>query len=188
MKPDWTGQTAVVICSGPSLTADDCEKVRASGHKTIVTNTTFRLAPWADVLFGHDREWWRLHSEEIEATGFKGLCYSMQPKTNAFGAEPIHGMGWIPLAGNSGACALALAARFGVAKIILLGADCKAGEKKHWHEDHPAPLKNAQSVDKWPAQYAKAVQFAKHAGAEVVNCSRATALECIRIGVLEDEL
>ena len=186
MKPDWSHQTAVILCSGPSLTPKDCELVKASGHKAIITNSTFRIAPWADVLFAHDSAWWRLHHEEVEAIGFTGLRYSMQPKAPS--ATPIYGMGWVPRAGNSGACALALAARFGAAKIILLGADCQIKDKAHWHADHPAPLGNAKSVDKWPAQYAKAAKFAEQAGAEVVNCSRETALECIRIGVLEEEL
>ena len=56
--PDWRGRTVVCIASGPSLTAEDCELVRESGCPVIVTNTTFRLCPWADMLYAFDRPWW----------------------------------------------------------------------------------------------------------------------------------
>jgi hypothetical protein len=184
VKPDWTGRTAVVICSGPSLTAADCGKVKV--HKTIVTNTSYRLAPWADVLFGHDAAWWRVHHQDVDASGFIGRRYCMQRQAPT--ATCISGLGWIPKAGNSGACALALAVRFGAAKVILIGADCKTGEKTHWHGDHPEGLGNAGKVADWPAQFKMAADFAQANGVEVVNCTRDTALECIRRGVLEDEL
>lgn len=103
-------------------------------------------------------------------------------------AMSISGLGWIPMAGNSGACALALAVRFGSAKVILIGADCKTGEKTHWHGDHPAGLGNAGKVADWPAQFKMAADFAQANGVDVVNCTRDTALECIRRGVLEEEL
>lgn len=186
MKPDWTGLTAVVICSGPSLTYEDCEKVRDSDQKVIVTNTTYRLAPWADVVFGFDRGWWELHAAELDRFGFTGHRYCMHPKAPT--AMMVHGLGWIPNCGNSGACSVALSVRFGVRKVILLGADCKKGEKAHWHEDHPAPLRNAQSVESWPAQFQKAADFAAKNGVDVVNCTRDTALTCFRRGVLEKEL
>jgi len=186
MKPDWTDLTAVVVCSGPSLTAEDCEMVRESGHKVIVTNTSFRVAPWADVVFGYDSAWWDVHADELDREGFAGYRYSMQSKARS--ATALAGLGWIPQVGNSGACALALAVRFGARKVILLGADCKVGDRAHWHEDHPAPLRNAASVINWPAQFQKAADFAKSNGVDVVNCSRDTALGCIRRGLLEDEL
>ena len=34
----WRGQTVVCLASGPSLTADDVEAVRLSGHPAIVVN------------------------------------------------------------------------------------------------------------------------------------------------------
>jgi hypothetical protein len=57
----------VCIASGPSLTAEDVERVRAAGHPVIVTNTTFRLAPWADVLFGMDSKWWKEYHKEVDS-------------------------------------------------------------------------------------------------------------------------
>lgn len=184
MKPDWTGQTVVVICSGPSLIADDCDRVK--GQKTIVTNTSYRLAPWADVLFGHDAAWWCVHHRDVDDVGFVGRRYCMQRQAPT--AMCISGLGWIPRVGNSGACALALAVRFGAKKVILIGADCKVGEKTHWHGDHPAGLGNAGKIADWPAQFKVAADFATNQFVDVVNCSRQTALRCIRRNSLENEL
>src|SRR5262245_15095240 len=64
----WAGKTVVCIASGPSLIAEDCAKVKASGHPTIVTNTTFRMCPWAHVLFGFDSKWWLEYIAEVERT------------------------------------------------------------------------------------------------------------------------
>ena len=48
--PDWSGKTAIVIASGPSLTDEQCNAARATGFDTIVVNATFRRAPWANIL------------------------------------------------------------------------------------------------------------------------------------------
>src|SRR5690606_36428084 len=85
-------RTVVCIASGPSLTADDVETVRrwrqeAQGEHAgagqdasaggpdrewaggpvgvVVTNTTFRAAPWADVLYAMDRAWWLRYLDEV---------------------------------------------------------------------------------------------------------------------------
>ena len=74
---------------------------------------------------------------------------------------------------NSGAGAIALAAKWGAEQITLLGYDGqKTGGRAHWHGDHPAGLGNAGSVDKWPGQFQ---ELAKHLGRiNVINCSRET--------------
>ena len=44
---DWSNETAVVLASGPSLTAADRDLVLESGANVITDNATFRMAPWA---------------------------------------------------------------------------------------------------------------------------------------------
>lgn len=89
---------------------------------------------------------------------------------------------------NSGAALIALAARAGASRIILLGYDCQhTGGKAHWHGDHPPELGNARSVDKWPAAF-RALARSLPAGVKVINCSRATALDCFPRAVLENVL
>lgn len=86
---------------------------------------------------------------------------------------------------NSGAGAMIAASLMGATRIIMLGYDCKKNDKVHWHGDHPAPLGNAHSINKWPAQFRKA---AKHIKCEVVNASRDTALDMFERINLEDAL
>lgn len=180
-KDQWAGETAAVLCSGPSLTPEDVKRVR--GLKVIVTNTTFRLAPWADVLFGFDTAWWSQHIEEVREV-FSGELYGAHSSCTRHRVKQIMSRSY----GNSGATAIGLAAKFGASKIILLGADCSVKQGSHWHGDHPQPLRNCASVSKWPSQYRAAGDYAKARGAKVINCSRATALTCFDRMSLEEAL
>jgi hypothetical protein len=186
-RPDWSGRTVVCIASGPSLTEEDCETVRKSGHTTIVTNTTFRLAPWADVLFGFDSRWWRSHPEALE---FAGRKISASRIAGNLGIETVFCSNWFRAFGNSGACAISLAVAGGAAKIVLLGFDCSIAPdgKRHWHGDHPKELSNCQSLSAWPKRFAMAAAEAKKAGVPVLNASRRTALTCFDRAELESAL
>jgi len=174
--------TFVCIASGPSLTPEDCERVRKSGHKTIVTNTTFRLCPWADVLYGFDSRWWREYQDEVSS--FKGEKLSFSQIAQNYGAK------WKPVSGrNSGVCAIAVAMAKGARRIILLAYDCMFdGDRKHWHADHPKGLNNADSITDWPRQFAMIAKHAKRLGVEIINASRRTALTCFPVAKLEDVL
>lgn len=175
----------VCIASGPSLTAGDVELVRqwllaAPGRAVIVTNTTYQLCPWATALYAMDRAWWDVYQDDVKQkfpgktfTAVRG-CYYVQ----AAGSE--HG-------GNSGIGAIYLAVAKGARRVMLLGYDCKADAgKKHWHADHPKPLKNAGRIKDWPAMFSKAA--ADLAAVSIVNCSRSTALQCWPVVSLEDGL
>lgn len=175
----WAGRTVVCIASGPSLTTEDCETVRASGHPTIVTNTTFKLCPWADALFGFDGAWWEHYRREIDLV-FKGARLTCHQKgRTAGGAELIRQEPWFTNFHNSGANAISLAMTTGAAKIVMLGYDCqKTGEKIHWHGDHPTGLGNCKSMPKWKGFFKDVARRAAQRKIEVVNCSRETALRC----------
>lgn len=187
-RPDWTGQTVVCIASGPSLTLEDCEAVHASAHPVIVTNTSFRLCPWADVLFAFDTRWWLLYHTEVKGS-FKGRLMSHSRAVCDLGVETTWNAAWFNSHGNSGACAIALAIASGASKIVLLGYDCQAsGGQVHWHADHPKGLTNAASMKRWPMQFKAAAQEAHKRGIKVVNASRQTALNCFKRQTLETAL
>lgn len=176
MPADWT--TAVCIASGPSLTAADCELVRESGLPTIVTNNTWQLCPWATVLYAMDRAWWNHYGDR--AKGFTGRKVSAV--RGAPHAEHIafrHGR-------NSGYGAIALAAKWGARRIILLGYDCKfSGGKRHWHGNHDKGLKNAERIRNWPTEFSRLGAMLRKEGREVINCTRDTALNCYTTAPLE---
>lgn len=150
-----------------------------------MVNTTFQLAPWADALFAMDCAWWQKYHKEVTET-FQGKCYTVNNIGKQFSnlntmKRPFTAHG------NSGAGAVHMAARFGAAKIILLGYDCQhTNGKRHWHGDHPSGLGNACVVSRWPKQFVLLRDSLKNV--TVINCTRKTALFAFPVGRLEEEL
>jgi uncharacterized Rossmann fold enzyme len=130
-----------------------------------------------------DAAWWERHIEEVRRD-FQGVSYS----SNDFPAQGIVRVKQpFKAFGNSGAGAIALAAKFGAKRIILLGYDCQhTGGMKHWHGDHPAGLGNAGRIERWPDKFKRLAATLE--GVEVINCSRATALTVFPRGDLESAL
>lgn len=181
---------AVCIASGPSLSPEHLEQVRrwhAAGRgQVIVVNTTFRAAPWADVLFALDTAWWDRHIAEVRAV-FSGRRVGRFIAAEKYGVERAEKIlpGWCSF-GNSGASAVALAMVAGARQIALLGCDGRyIGGRRHWHGDHPKGLGNAHSVMRWPYQYRQLAKAAKAAGVSIVNCSPGTALDAFACAPLE---
>jgi hypothetical protein len=182
--PDWRNRSVACLASGPSLTAADCDLVRASGRLTVVANSTFRLCPWADALYCFDPPWWRKNIEDLRRD-FRGQCFTqwttppkdilcarLNPKFRSFG--------------NAGANAISLAIMLGARDIVLLGYDCSLGPNGETHHfgDHEG-LRNCDTLPQWPAQFAKLAEYANSRGARVVNATRRTALTCFPLTVLE---
>lgn len=189
-RPDWAGRIVVCLASGPSLTAEDCERVRESRHPVAVTNTTFRLAPWADVVFGMDMAWWKQYGKEV-AEACSGRKFSTSHAARAFGAESLWQCSWFPQLGasNSGCAVVALAIVSGASRIVLLGYDCqRTGGRAHWHADHPKPMGNAASLKRWPRHFEHLAKDAQRAGCQVLNASRETAIKCFERVDLEAAL
>lgn len=178
----WSGATVVCIASGPSLIAADCELVRGSGCKTIVVNTSFRLAPWANILYAGDRQWWSVYGQEAKATMRE--CW-----TASIDAAERHGIQYREARDfeNSGYQAIELAAELGASRIVLLGYDCQHSfGKRHWHTDHPADLGNADGAHEWPDRFAELAE--RYWEIEIVNASRQSALTCFRRMGLKEAL
>lgn len=182
---------AFCLASGPSLTASDVHLIRqwrGRGDRiVIVVNTTFQLAPWADVLYAMDSQWWNFHIASVKAA-FGGMCVTCSQayrKHDLVYAE-ARWPGWQPF-GNSGAGAIWLASLMGAKRIGLLGYDTQRTRgAAHWHGDHPKPLRNALSLPNWGYQYKQLARRASHV--EITNCSRETALTVFPRATLEDYL
>jgi hypothetical protein len=111
----------------------------------------------------------------------------------AYSVNAVPGVARVQFAGeiqNSGVLAIALAHRFGAARITLLGYDCQhTGGKTHWHGNHPPGMANAGSiagtktVPTWAQQFAAVAERVKSAA--VVNASRVTALAAFPRAPLE---
>lgn len=190
----WSGETAVCIASGPSLKAEDVDYVRGKA-KTIVINASYVLAPWADVLYCADANpfrWYWEHGpkgyERIAMRDFRGLKFSLTKRSAQWSGVQVlkqgreEGLSLDPtrlcLGMNSGYQAINLAVLLGAARILLLGYDMTVEKdgREYWHEQHPhkkrSPYKTFRRL------FPSIVEPLKKAGIAVVNCSRATALDC----------
>lgn len=186
----WAAKTVFVLASGPSLILPDVEAVKAytrqHGCPVAVTNTTFRMAPWAELLFFHDRKWWEVHGEEVNAT-FPGLRVTMASLT-APTILSLAGTGFNAYR-NSGAGAISFAVMAGAKRVITLGLDGKyaADGRRHWHVQHPR-LGNAVTLPRFVKYFPQLAKDAASKGVEIINASRDTALTCFPRAALEDVL
>lgn len=128
----FSGKTVVCIASGPSLTEKDCRLVEASGHPCIVINSSWRLAPFADVLLAGDGEWWEAYGHEVDIPAHRVCCREEAAVSHGIEYFQPPAKRW-----NSGMAAIWYAQDNGADQVILLAYDCKAPHgQRHWHGDH----------------------------------------------------
>ena len=188
IEPIWTGQTVVCMAPGPSLTATDAEWCRGKA-RVIVINDAWRLAPWADVLYSSDRQWFPKHRGVPTFQGMK-VALETEPRgwDTAYGIVPLkytgqYGLERSPdglIAGShSGYAAINLAVHFGARRIVLLGYDMQlgAGGKPHFFGAHVGmnnPTEALFSIFRQSLTHL--VSPLKELGIDIVNCTRETAL------------
>lgn len=195
-------RTAIVVASGPSLTAEQCALIEAARERAaarvLVVNATFRALPNADAMYACDVAFWRAYIAEIDRA-FPGQLWTCDEK-----ARDELGICWIKLArarglsrdplaihsgGNSGYQAINLAYNWGARQIILAGYDMqRTGGKAHWHGDHPKPLGNATRPENWIRHFTDLADDLVAEGVDVINCSAATALTQFRRADLAETL
>ena len=187
-----------IMASGPSMSASVAESVHAAGIPAIAVNTTFRLVPWAWMLYAADTPWWT-HKANADALQFGGLKVSIEQCAGDKNAPPgVHQLvnagrvGYsadptcVHTLANSGAQAMQIAIKAGAAKVLLCGFDMHGG---HWHGEHPQGLKanGRDSFDRWLAMFNEAAPLMKK-NADIVNCTPGSALKCFRSAPLAQEL
>lgn len=186
LKPNFKDKVVVCIASGPSLTESDCNLVRLSNCPVVVVNSSYKLAPFADVLFGYDSAWWKQNIDDVNKV-FKGRKLSISNAVRCLGVETTHEASWFQNFQHSGACAIGLAISCGASKVIMLGYDNKITDKTHWHGDHIG-LSNCASIKQWGLHLANVKKYAEKNGCEIINCTRDTAIEIFDKANLEDTL
>ena len=192
---DWQDAHVVIAACGPSLRVEDVERF-AGLCPVIAINNLYQHLPWADVLYACDYKWWKHYLLDVIRSGFRGGLWTCSGKAaHEYGVHPVparagvgfdQGEDFIRLGLNGGMQAMGLAARWGAARIILLGFDHQPGPKgeKHFHPDH-APAHLNLSPD-WPAHQramADLVWELNAAHVDVINASRETALQIPRVSV-----
>lgn len=193
-KARWSGETAVVIGGGASVTTSDIELVKrwryapgSAGRRVLVINSSFLSVPWGDALYGADYVWWKVYHPEAKKI-FQGELWSQHEEARKkFGTRFIQceqraGLSRIPgvihSGGNSGFQAVGLLHDWGVSKQVLLGFDMqKTNGRSHHHGDHPAPLTRASPYEVWMRHFKILAHDLKAAKVRVINASRETALK-----------
>jgi hypothetical protein len=186
----------VCIGGGPSLTPEDVDYCRGKA-RVIAINDAFKLAPWADVLYACDGQWWGWHKGVPD---FKGLKYgiTLKPHQRDFGVGILKQTADFGLeknpsglrtGKNSGYQAMNLAVHLGARTIILLGYDMQVGPNKetHWFGDHPVKTL-AIRFPNYVKSFTTIVEPLKAIGVTVWNCSRQTALKQFPRAVITDVL
>lgn len=190
----WPDSTVVCLASGPSLTPADVDACR--GLRLVCVNDTYRLAPWADVLYAADDKWW---AEHRGVPTFHGLKFSVGSRAGAWGVQILKQTGGEGLerdpsglrtGKNSGYQALNLAVHLGAKRILLLGYDMghHHGKPSHFFGEHPARLRSKSPYLGFRQCFQTMVKPLAAAGIEVVNCSRVTDLACFPRQSLEQAL
>lgn len=194
--PSWEGDTLVIVASGPSAGTVPLERARGKA-RVIAINTSWRLAPWADMLFACDAKWWDRHRGCPEFEGEKltierpaaerwglNMVRCMKPDDRLY-LEPKGTVGW---GGNSGFHCLNLAVQFGVRRVLMVGYDMQVRGGLHWHGAHPAGMSNptAANAARWRRAIDGAAKLIREQGVEAINCSPVSALTEYRKAVFEE--
>lgn len=197
VPPLWPGRTVAILASGPSMSQAVADAVRAAGIPAIAVNSTFSLAPWADMLYAADAEWW-LHPDNRDALAFAGLRVTCRVPVNgvhclrdsgADGFDPDPG--YLRTGSNSGYQALHVAAHAGAARVLLCGFDMRRTKDGcHWHGAHPTPLRETtdETYAKWVRRFETIAGPLASRVVDVANVTPGSALTCFRVARLEEEL
>lgn len=155
----------------------------------IAVNESWKLCPWADVLYACDGFWWTRQRGVPEFQGLK-LCQDASavaqyrdlhkidiPEGNSkkiFVEKP----GVIGSGGNSGFQTLNIAVQFGAMRILLVGFDMHQANGIHWHGPHAKGLNNPQDSNfiRWRENFLSVAKQIRDLGVEVINCNPDSAL------------
>lgn len=203
----WPGERGVILGGGPSLADEPALALLPKpGVRVIAINRAIEIAPWADVHFAADHNFYQRLGSTLD--GFAGLKVTVNPLGEQFGA---HRMRWAyirrgsrpprkplpPLAletdALSGACSgglsINLSAHLGPDDWALVGFDFKRGPggRSNWHEGYGGPPRPFERL--WGKEYAPAIErmapMLVKLGKRVVNCNPDSALRAFPFASLE---
>lgn len=200
---DWRGECVAIVGAGPSAKSAGVEKLKDRIH-VIAINESWRLCPWAEILYACEAEWWLLRADAVKHfAGIKLMLADPRRTIPGIGTVKIpqqHNMwvneflfetpGVIGSGGHSGFQAINLAAQFGATGIALVAFDMCAGGGVHWHGKHPSPLRNPDDARflEWRNTLDAQASKLTARGADVVNCSAISTLTAFPKVTIEQAL
>lgn len=204
MRPDWcpdfTGEKVLIVASGPSAQTVPLEEAKGLA-RFVAINESWRLCPWAEVLYGCDGAWWKKCAGVPE---FAGLRVT-QDKAVRNNYPAIHFIkcrrgvariitdqtGEIGDGRTSLFQAINLAVRSGPPRVIgLVGADMRLDYGVHWHGPHDRGLNNPREkmINTWRDAIDGVAEQLSHLGVTILNLSAISALSNYRKVTLQEFL
>lgn len=148
----------------------------------IAINESWRLCPWADVLYACDGAWWRKHRGAPEFGGLKvtyeaaaAAQFDLMRAEISWPDDVILTDGrMIGNGGNGGFQALNLALNWRARRILLVGYDMTLRRGVHWHGEHEHGLNNPRehNIRRWLS-----ARWTVPDGVEVINCCQESGLD-----------
>lgn len=199
----WKGETVAIIASGPSLTSDQVAAIelahRAGKCKVIAVNNNILKAPFSDVMYARDWDWWVGYAGQWKAfTGEKwtgdrraSVQFDLKYVPERKGRGLCRSRGRIHSGKNSGHQAMGLAYWFGVSRMLLVGFDMQSTNgETHWFGKHKGDLNNPTQggMKAWRGYMEDLANDLETEHIEVINCSKQTALTCFKRGDITTEL
>lgn len=187
----WEGLTAIVVCSGPSLSTGQVRAIAKarnapdSSFRVIAVNDAVYPCWFADHLHSCDARWWR--NNVLTLGRFAGVRTSVEsdipwPWTDGFlldtgqtGYDPDPSN--IRTGRNSGYQAIHIAMHYGAARIVLVGMDMKAAAGgAHFFGNH-AGVQVPQYAKTMVPLFESLRPALADRGIDVVNATPGSALE-----------
>lgn len=184
--PNWAGQTALIVGTGPSAATLPLH-LAAGRCKCVAIKSAWKLADWADILYGIDVDWWLANRG---APGFNGLkvtpsptaarLFRLRQSRTKLGArillDPIGtvGCGLRHGGGHSGWQAINLAVQLGSRRIVLVGFEMRGG-RFNGREAGVARLDPGR-IERWRKEMDEAAGEFTSIGCEVINATPDSAL------------
>lgn len=187
--PDWRGQTALIVGTGPSAATLPLS-LAFNKAQCIAIKGAWQFVPWAGALYGIDVGWWFANHG---VPGFLGQKFTPSPQAaKAFrlhqtrvklGAKIILdppgtiGCGLKDGGGHSGWQAINLAVQFGARRIVLAGFEMTLAHGARFNGGSAGAGKaDAGRVERWRLEMDAAVDEFTRIDCDVINATPGSAL------------
>jgi hypothetical protein len=203
IPPLFTGETGVVIATGPSLTKTQIDYVCKAHHQGLCRvfgiNRTFIDVPCLDVFHAYNIEFWNYYGEQIQkinahrwtvhteiANKYGAFCIQLRDH-EGFSKTP----NYINKGHSSGFQILNIAYWYGCSRLLLLGYDMQypkdydgrarqAGTQRHYFGEYPKELQHFPSsgMDENKKLIGLIDLYKKiEVDIEIINCTPNSALD-----------
>lgn len=201
----FEGRTGVVVGTGPSLTPDVLDTLRAASdwHPLFGMNNTYKDLP-LHVHVACDPQWWQTYGPDVELRNHRAHKWTWDPDTHArfpytrlvrgqWGDGLSTDPDYIHYGHSSSYQALNLAVLYGCHRVLLVGFDMRypTGAPRHYFDglsdaagEYPPRLRKYSKFDGliqcfWTIARQKGLP-------QIINCTPDSALQCFKTGNLLD--